>query len=336
MLIILEGPDLSGKTTLAERLVTYLGAKFSRSSVTLIHRGPPRSHPLNEYVTPLLDYRPDSGQHIICDRWHLGEMIYPAVMGRKTQMTPGVFQYIEWFLRSRGALIVKLVPPWNELEERYEVRGDRLLNWKQLKHAHKLWSGLRAGGVGWTFSTPTPDWVYDQAYSASRYTHRPPYFTTYVGPQLPDVLLVGDQRVCVGDGCKHWTYHDPLGPAFMPFPGTSGQFLLDALTHVDVGSSIGRYGLINACDVDDVAEFVHRFKTPRVIALGRQAERCLKKAEVNHAVVPHPQFVRRFHNHALVEYGRLINNTAIFGGDKSAWRPSQSLKPTTDKVRIRA
>ena len=44
-LIILEGPDGSGKTTAAEKLATELG----HNTAVVLHKGPPKRLPLHEY-----------------------------------------------------------------------------------------------------------------------------------------------------------------------------------------------------------------------------------------------------------------------------------------------
>ena len=49
MLIIVEGPDGAGKTTLVAALATALRASSDSASVDVLHRGPPVAHPLLEY-----------------------------------------------------------------------------------------------------------------------------------------------------------------------------------------------------------------------------------------------------------------------------------------------
>src|SRR5580765_4211415 len=135
MLIIIEGPDGVGKTTLAESLAKELAE--SGDEVELLHRGPPKSHPLDEYVLPLLDYVPGLGRHVICDRWHWGEAVYPQVLDRTSLLDDPVFRYIEMFLRSRGALVVRPYASLELLTSRLLVRGDNLIGVDQLEEIRR-------------------------------------------------------------------------------------------------------------------------------------------------------------------------------------------------------
>jgi thymidylate kinase len=124
VLIILEGSDLAGKTTLCERLRLYLSSKYPTHTTTVLHRGAPSSDPIAEYVDPLRGYEPESGQHIICDRWHIGEIVYPLVLHRPSEMDPTMFSQVEHFLDAKGAFLVHVWVPDSDLIARYKERGD--------------------------------------------------------------------------------------------------------------------------------------------------------------------------------------------------------------------
>src|SRR5690348_14510865 len=116
MLIILEGPDGAGKTTLANEIIRFFtGLSLHRHEpIELLHKGPCISHPLDEYELPLINYRPGA-KHIVCDRWHLGEAIYPAILKRNTKWDVAIDRHIELFLRSRGACQIGLTATSAEL-----------------------------------------------------------------------------------------------------------------------------------------------------------------------------------------------------------------------------
>lgn len=74
MIIIIEGPDGAGKTTLAHKLATCLNLKYH-------HEGPPPVDipPLDHYLGVLEKYRHCS---VVIDRFALGERVYgPALRG---------------------------------------------------------------------------------------------------------------------------------------------------------------------------------------------------------------------------------------------------------------
>ena len=99
MIIILEGCDRTGKTTLAEELKRLTGG-------TVIHASKPTSPPLEEYLSPLIDYRPGSGETIILDRWHWGEWVWPKIFKRESEMTWKLLKSIDKQLAAIGAMTV--------------------------------------------------------------------------------------------------------------------------------------------------------------------------------------------------------------------------------------
>lgn len=131
MLIIIEGADCTGKTTLAQKLVKDLGVKHTMS----LRKGPPSSrNPVEEYLWPLSGYSPGKpsggNQHIICDRWHIGEMIYPSLFKRNSIMSDHFDDYdiVHNVLMRLGALIVYLDPPLSIVHNRFRERGDSMIN----------------------------------------------------------------------------------------------------------------------------------------------------------------------------------------------------------------
>lgn len=316
VLIILEGPDCAGKSTLAELILRYLFVKYPRDTVELIHRGPPTGHPLDEYVVPLIDYRPNTRHHIVCDRWHLGEWVYPIATGRKTYMDISTLNYVEMFLASRGALTAILNPGVDAVMTRYRERGDALQSDTVIRAAVTEYFTEIPQRHALSFSTATADDVVFVAREAE-WSARLLTAQTYVGTPSPQTLLVGDVRGCGGgDECKHSCHHPAAGSAFMPYPGTSGHYLMKSL-----GGDPADVALVNACDVDDVWQVWQDAYRPHVVALGVRAHKQLDKVKIPHATVPHPQFVRRFHHAADAGYGRLIYDVAGTERNELKWRP---------------
>lgn len=125
MLILLEGPDGAGKTSFAAELADTIG---NFNEVRVLHKGPPTSGPIEEYIGPLFDYMPGSGETIICDRWHVGEQVYPHILGRKTELTMLLLDQIEEFLNSLGALLIHVTAHTEDLIKHVTERGDDLID----------------------------------------------------------------------------------------------------------------------------------------------------------------------------------------------------------------
>lgn len=340
-LIIVEGSSCSGKTTLAGKIVDRLRRADPDSHVTYLHCGPPVDHPLDEYVEPLLDYRPGTGRHVVCDRWSIGESVYPVLLDRPTQLTSAVRTYVELFLRSRGAVLVYCAQSYDHARDCALTRGDDRAEVARIHDALELFYGaVTSSLLPFTVEDVTGehetdaehavavertiDRVIDVADRFDRSARSLVPYVTYVGPSRPSLMLVGDRRGVDGDPAD-WG----LWPAFAPRPATSGDYLLTTLTSVGLrvpehGVQLGDVGLVNANDVDDVRSCWEALDRPAVVALGRNAERTLHAIDVPHGSVPHPQFFRRFFNSHKSEYARIIINAGQTQRDLGGWRPTNS------------
>lgn len=327
-MILLEGPDCVGKSTLAVRITKDLeklgrGAVGGESNVELIHKGPPVLHPLDEYVTPLLAYRPFTGHHVVCDRWHWGENVYPQVFNRTTRYDEAVCYYTELFLMSRGAYVVHVTGPQDRTTRCIEHRGDDLVDVDSVKTMHLLFEDCERTSLN-QFVRVDGHTVYDDALrymniieragTLGRTAAKLKRFTTYVGPPKPNLLLLGDVRG------KSTPPIDDLRPAFMPYPSTSGHYLFTHLVRRLNITQLGRIGIANACDVDDAEQLWETLDRPYTVTLGRRADKITGKW-VNHSV-PHPQFMRRFKNAHGAEYVRDIITDSPIERMEHAWSSS--------------
>lgn len=322
MLIIVEGPDGAGKSTLVDQLRQYMHRTVGTPQV--LHARPPKGHPLDEYETPLLGYRAGTHDHVICDRFHWGESVYPHVLGRPTQYDLAVRRHVELFLLRKGAVVVHLATPWTVAAARVTQRGDDTVHPSQV---YRLWleynlvarrTLLPVVRVPHDFGHAQLELVLNTAREAERRVTAIDAFTTYVGPPKPSVLLLGDVRHAFRPRRK---LHLPRGaveptdsrsPAFGPYPATSGHYLLSHL------HTVRGVGVANACDVDNWVKLHAALGRPRLVALGTQVHRLLRNTK--HGAVPHPQYVRRFHHSHGHEYATVVQR-AIEGEDLLKWRP---------------
>jgi thymidylate kinase len=306
MLIIIEGPDCAGKTTLADRLQAEI-ERSTKEEVLRLSSGPPTGHPLDEYVVPLLGYRPATGAHIICDRLHWGEYVYPAVLNRPSSLDDAIFSYIEMFLLSRGAYVVSTNQPTSVLEKRMRERGDDLIRPEQLaaisagylavEGKSMLPTTFRRGDV----TQQGIEAIIGRASVLETVLRPLNKYTTYVGPRKPKRLLLGDVR---GPAFQTDNPIDKLRPAFMPYRSMSGAYLWKAMTRYPE-PTVSTVGVANACDVDDPLHLWMTLGQPQVVTLGQNARRCWKGLADE---APHPQWVRRFHHNQVDDYHHQIMN----------------------------
>jgi hypothetical protein len=323
MLIILEGPDGAGKSYLRNKLAHRL-VQLGESPPLQLHAGPPTTHPLDEYESPLMGYRPSPhsplGQlHVICDRWHLGEIVYPRVFRRPTRYDPAVNAHVELFLRARGAIVVFVYDDINVMKSRVGPGRDDFVRAGHIpalmQEYRSAIAGTRLPLLQWKSVRVDIDSIISAAQRAEESVQHLAPFTTYIGEPKPDFLLLGENR-----GVSARTNY----PAFMPYAATSGHFLL---SHLDTGSY--DIGISNACDVDNADELWHQLGCPCTVTLGAAAHRAFLH---EHGAMPHPQFVRRFHYRNGDRYGKLIEKTMYDQEDRSSWRPSFTLRQDTKTI----
>lgn len=137
MLIIIEGVDKTGKSTLARDLQEDLGGP---DSCALIHFSVPRIHPVDEYVGRLKRLLEDEDyDHVVCDRGHIGEMIWPELFYRESEMTDAAFEAIEAWLLREGAFLVHCVRPVAQLEREFDTADP-----PEPLPKEKIWNAVQA------------------------------------------------------------------------------------------------------------------------------------------------------------------------------------------------
>lgn len=318
MFIVLEGADASGKSTLFEEIVRQLEKINPGASIDLFHKGKPeeltRRWALHEYAVAIESS--DWARRIaVADRWHWGEVTYAPIKRPETCKDEygllGVagWRWVELFLESRGVAQFWIYQPLEVITERVNSRGDDFVD------AHELAGILdryefgynKAYGVELKVTVPSgmnyvkyaADAIIQTATKKANAAEPLSKFPMYIGPRWPTSLLIGDKR------------NDPTETIlpFMPINGNSGDYLLSSLPE----ASWRACGIINSDDFseDSLNDLLEVLGQPKIVALGRLAEKKIRQCGLNddrYVVLPHPQYVRRFHHQDRFEYGQAITS----------------------------
>lgn len=122
MIIIYEGADGVGKTAAVSLTIEQL---HEEGGAQVLHRGPPETHPLVEYVYALeWMQRQHPSMHIVCDRWHWGELIYGPIFRGQSTFTPLSLAAVNEFLAGVGAIVCLIDEQETVVRKRLEDRGD--------------------------------------------------------------------------------------------------------------------------------------------------------------------------------------------------------------------
>jgi len=322
MFVIVEGADGSGKSTLTSTIAQKIAANTGIEPRQL-HKGKPedltRRWVLNEYAIDV-ERENFSDRSVVADRWHWGEVTYAPLKRPQTckdeygLLGQAGWRWVELFLASRGASQFWLRQPLDVIESRIKARGDDFVRANELEKILNLYESgaekaLNLSGVvvppaeSLEALDDVASRIIDIAGDVFSKAKLLTGFPQYIGVPKPKVLLVGDKR---NENKKE----SPTILPFMPVDSNSGEFLMTALPE-----SLWRsVGIVNAADVygQRLLQLHSALGCPKIVALGRLAERELRNASLYSAttVVPHPQYVKRFHHRDKYEYGRAIESFA--------------------------
>jgi hypothetical protein len=319
--IVIEGADGSGKSSLAKKVVEKLGAATGQAPVQF-HKGKPeeltRRWVLHEYAIDI-ERENFTEKNAVADRWHWGEITYAPLKRPHTckdeygLLGQAGWRWVELFLASRGIAQFWLRQPLDIIVSRVEQRGDDFINAGELRQILDLYSSGAEKALALSGVIVPPDDiealddVVDRVISIGELKSSTARllsgFPEYIGVPRPKVLLVGDKR---NENKKPSSTILP----FMPVDSNSGEFLMTALPE----QLWRNVGIVNAADVYGLRllQLHSALDRPKIVALGRLAERELRNAGLydGTVVVPHPQYVKRFHHSDKYEYGRAIESFA--------------------------
>ena len=134
MIIILEGPDLVGKTTLAGLLSEALECPVVHPWMDLSHAAA-SAMTLGKTLPALLSV---SGVNVIFDRLHFSEYVYAQIHGRDHTYLPELFR--EWEVPQTYLII--LTATEEIFEERFRKRGDDMQGLADILATKRLYSTL--------------------------------------------------------------------------------------------------------------------------------------------------------------------------------------------------
>ncbi len=292
-IIVVEGGDGTGKSTLAHALEKDLGYGFVHMSIP-----DPIDQPYRYWLKrALLEVRraTRAGKGgIIIDRLHWSEDVYGALRGG-SKLTAHERWLLEGWLLAHDARVIRCTlsrdEAWaNALKNPTAKHHDKETFDRVYDGYERPWTSLVKR---WTYNYGFDD--YENVMGALTLTGRGlPATHQGIGTSSPGIVFVGEQH----NGCETKTCADP-----MVFQGQSGVYLRQALALA--GLDLNNIHLVNAFHGGKRLDIP--FKEARIVTLGGAADRAIS---TEHGTVPHPQWFRRFCYNEIDEYARMLREAA--------------------------
>lgn len=290
MLIVLEGVDKAGKSTLASKLQ-------EKSGWPIVHFGRPGPDPALEYISFL-----KQNQDVICDRFFIGELVYGPLLRGKQSMSPLQITTIQRVCRTIGIVVVHVNPPYEIIEARMRRLGDKMVTNSQNRKAYTMFqavmSQIKMPCFQWNGSGDIDEIVNDIGKLTS---WRPEHkiardVCTGIG------TVVDKKIVFVGDTLsKNNTWFN------LPFDGgPAAKYFLKSLVLSGVDEKLVYVVNADTIKIKEVVFLKHTGET-QFVALGNNAYKKLKELGVTCSRVDHPQYWNRFHNSGYQDYSMLLS-----------------------------
>lgn len=288
-MIILEGPDCSGKSSLAR---------------AVFDEHPYKHHGLYDEKQDPMYQTIDETYHGVNDLWdrlHIGEQVYGPIYRGVDRLGAAGRRMLERFLLSRQAVLVKCIPPWQNVFLRFEERqAEEMFNEEKYpqwqSQLHEQWLQFQTAKswlptVWWNYVTDDPVQLRTLAYQLMPgYNYGPGAGEFRQG----NILIVGEK---ISDKDEYQQVKR-VGPFIMR--GGCSEWLAEQMDEVGVPEQ-GLYW-INALDNHErptpAYPWIDDLQPRLVVALGGVAKMwCQVNQLKNIEHFPHPQWWKRFKHH---------------------------------------
>lgn len=293
MLVVVDGPDKSGKTTLVKEIAERFGYDF-------VHFGVPGPDPAREYADFLLNLKKPT----ICDRFLYGEFVYGPLLRGKSLIKPLQRTVLERLMRLRGAIVLHAATPLPVIMRRIDQLGDDMITPEQNIKAYYAFNkvmsevNVRPFGEYNAENIKSVDRIIESMIGVidiMRYTAKvADTICTGIG------TILGSKIVFVGEELNYkvtWIKK--------PFDnGVSSEFLNDCIKAAKIPEH--RVYVVNSTTLrDNEALFLMSTGCTKFVALGAKASKLLDYYKIEHEVLDHPQYIKRF---KLKEKDNYINS----------------------------
>jgi hypothetical protein len=139
MLIVIEGPDGCGKSTLAQKISENFDFKYYKEVLTYAERLDSNYNGYEHYFK-LVEYMILSRENYVCDRLHLGEFVNPLIYkDGRDPLTLEQIEQIEFGIKS-NSILISAIASEDFINDTLNNRGDDIAKKDNIKYMIFLYS----------------------------------------------------------------------------------------------------------------------------------------------------------------------------------------------------
>lgn len=280
-MIILEGVDKSGKSTLAQKILDWY------PELTLKKFGIPKGNPIPEYIDELLRYH----NNVLYDRFIYGEVPYSIVKKRERFMRSFELTMLDLMVQSYPHLVIYVCPDRQTIFDRLAKEPDNYVNSTDILQLIEEYDNVFSFITSKTvfYVSPRADdklKEYIATYACNVNKHaRFQYWKHNCSPGIgtldPYYLFVGER-------------YNPNAEFQVTFWSGAGEYLLQMMRYAEIKLDLCHFTNAFTSNTGITEEQINFFNAKKIIALGSIASDRLKELGIEHTKIYHPAFWLRF------------------------------------------
>lgn len=287
--IILEGENKTGKTTLAK--------EFQSHGFDYIKCSQPKGDPYIEYMNILKKIKKDT----VIDRFAYGELVYGPLYRGESKLSNEQLRNIEMKVMALGGVLIYCTDNPKNIEKRFKQENEEFADVKKIKKTISLYNKIFDKVLlkkykhimmsEYDILTNSKIWsiLHNIKQSWSK-------INNVIGNTYnPKLILVGDKR-----NIKANFEYNKIG---QPFDfGKSSQFLFEAIERA--GIPLKDIMILNSDNKD--LHLLRLYTEATIVSLGAKANEKLNKLRIKNVKINHPSHESRFNHNNLNQYAKKL------------------------------